>query len=100
MILTAQLHGFVFLAFLMRLDDSMYRGFVNRCSRIPVHVNRNMTIALNKVNCSLWAKVPILLSAQSFDFSTICYLFSLIFSSQKFPKFILPKQIAYGCIRA
>ena len=80
-ILTAQLHGFVFLAFLIyvdkRLDDSMYCGFVNRFSRIPVHVNRNMTIALNKVNCFLWAKVPILLSVQSFDFSTICKLIFL-----------------------
>ena len=44
---------------------------------IPVHVNRNVTMALNKVNCSLWFKVSFLLSAQSFDFWTFCKMTSL-----------------------
>ena len=32
---------------------------------------------LKKVNCSLWVKVPFLLSAQSFDFWTFCEMTSL-----------------------
>ena len=46
-------------------------------SSIPVHVNRNVTMALNKVNCSLWIKVPFLLSSQSFHLSTFCKMTSL-----------------------
>ena len=46
-------------------------------SSIPVHVNRNLTMALNKFNCSLWVKVPFLLSTHSFDFSTVCKMTSL-----------------------
>ena len=45
-----------------------------------MHVNRNVTMDMNKVNCSLWVKVPILLSAQSFDFWTFCKMTSLIVS--------------------
>ena len=49
-------------------------------SSIHVHVNRNVTMALNKVNCSLWVKVAFRLSAQSFDFWTFCKMTSLIVS--------------------
>ena len=49
-------------------------------SSIPVHMNRNVTMALNKVNCSPWVKVPFLLSAQSFDFSTVFKMSSLTVS--------------------
>ena len=46
-------------------------------SSIPERVHRNVTMALNKVTYSLWVKVPYLLSAQSFDFSTFCKMTSL-----------------------
>ena len=55
-----------------------------------MHVNRNVTIALNNVNCSLW--VPFPLSAQSFDLLTDCKMTSLrvsffigFFSREFFP---------------
>ena len=41
-------------------------------SSLPVHVNRNVTMALKNVNCSLWDNVTFLLSAQLFDFSAVC----------------------------
>ena len=46
-----------------------------------MHVSRNVTMALNKVNCSLWVKVPFLLSAQSLDLKIICKMTSLRVSS-------------------
>ena len=48
---------------------------------IHVHVSKNVTMALNKVNCSLWVKVPFLLSAQSLDLKIICKMTSLRVSS-------------------
>ena len=63
-----------------RLKHSMYRGLDDHFlifSSIPVHVNSSVTMALNKVNCSLWVKVPFLLSAQSFDFWTFLKMTSL-----------------------
>ena len=63
-----------------RLDDTIYGGVDDHFASIPVHVNRNVTRTLNKVNCSLWVKVPFLLSALSFEFSTFCKMASLTVS--------------------
>ena len=54
------------------LDNSLYYGVNDNFSSPPVHVNRNMTMKLNSVNCSLYNQVPFLLSAQSVDCSTDC----------------------------
>ena len=48
----------------------MYGGVDDHFLEHPV------AMALNKVDCSLCAKVPFLLSAQSFDFSIVCKMTS------------------------
>ena len=76
----AQLHGIVFV-----FSSMLTIACTTACtmvlmiifSSIPVHVNRNVTMGLNKVSCSLWVKVPFLLSAQSFNFRTFCKMTSL-----------------------
>ena len=76
----AQLHVIVFI-----FSSMLTIAWTTACtvvlmiifSSIPVHVNRNVTMALNKVNYFLWVKVPFRLSAQSFDFWTFCKMTSL-----------------------
>ena len=54
----------------------MYCGSDDLFLEHPCAREQNVTMALNKVNCSLWFKVPFLLSAQSFDFWTSCKMTS------------------------